>query len=288
MYYLCLENGRDGFGFQFYNQIYGILLAKKYKIHFYYEPMSRIGHNYKQDDNYEKELNDFTNLAEIYSQVSIDKKIDITDLNDIDKYLLKQTDKNILLKLKKKSIDLYKHQRLLNKKRKLIQKISDNFLKNKKNPYNNNKINIAIHIRSGDALFNIKFNQKRITNEKDYKILIDYLQKKFNDNYLIHLFFESKTTLGYGETKIHKVDEKVFNIKNLLGKNVILHQDDDLRKDFLHFVFADYLFVAKSSFSVIASIFNKNKVYGFSDFSKCDWAEFKDIKIFDINNISIE
>ena len=288
MYYICLENGRDGFGFQFYNQIYGILLAKNFNTNFYYEPMSRIGHNYKQDENFEKELNDFTNLSDLYPKINFDEMIGINDLSKLETYLNKEIDKTMVIRLRKKCKDLYKYQKLFNKNPEIIQKISENFLKDKKNPYDNNKINIAIHIRSGDALFNVEFNKHRITNEEDYKILIDYLHKKFKENYLIHLFFESKTTLGFGETKIHKIDENIFNINNLLGKNVILHQNDDLRKDFLHFVFADYLFVAKSSFSVIASIFNKNKVYAFSDFCKCDWAEFKNIKRIHINNLSIE
>lgn len=292
MHYICVENGRDGFGFQLYHQIYGIIIAKKFKINYCYFPMERIGHNYDNDNAYEDDLNKFTNLEKIYSKPIIDKIIHVRDINNIQKIIDSDEakDRNILIFVRKLSNRMYCFQKLFWKYReKHLMPIIDNFLSDKENPFQNNKINIAIHIRSGDILMNKKkIDYSRFTPDSYYIQLCKFLHNKFkNKDYLIHIFFESKSNIGFGDKNLHKINSSIFNINSLLDKNVILHENGDLKKDFLMMVFADYLFVAKSSFSVMASFFNKNKSYAFNDFHQGDFAGFKDIKIIDPQNINL-
>lgn len=287
MYFLYFENGRDGFGAQFFNQIFGIMLAKYFDINYYYEPLTRVGHNYSQNKDFENELNNFTNLANLYNQEKIDETIEIVDLIMVPQIIKNKTDKKIALLIKKNADNFYKFGKCFNYNSDLLDKIKNNFLKDKINPYDTNKKNIAIHIRSGDILFNLKYHKARFTKEDSYVKLINYLHKKLKENYLIHIFFQSETTLGYDKPEIHKIDKNVFNVNKLLGKNTILHENGDLKNDFLYFVFADYLFVAKSTFSILASIFNKNKVYSIYNFSKNQF-NFLNIKSIDENNISID
>ncbi len=292
MYYICIENGRDGFGYQLYHQIYSIILAKKFKINYCYRPMGRIGHNYENNSSYEDDLNKFTNLEKMFTQPYIDKTIHIKDINQIQKIIESNEAKdiNILIFVRKLSNRMYCFQKLFWKYReKHLMPVIDNFLKDKENPFHNKKINISIHIRSGDILMDKKrIDYSRFTPDSYYIKLCKFLHHKFqNKDYLIHLFFESKSNIGFGDTNLHKINDSIFNINSLLDKNVILHENGDLKKDFLMMVFADYLFVAKSSFSVMASFFNKNKSYAFNDFHQGDFGGFKDIKIIDPQNINL-
>lgn len=292
MYYICVENGRDGFGYQFYHQIYSIILAKKFKINYAYRPMVRLGHNYKNNNEYEDDLNKFTNLEKMFTQPLIDKTIHIKDINRIGKIVDSNEgkDKNVLIFVRKQSNKMYCFQKLFWKYReKHLMPIIDNFLSDKENPFKNNKINIAVHIRSGDILMDKnRIEKSRFTPDSYYTKLCKFLHNKFkNKEYLIHLFFESKSNIGFGDTNLHKINDKIFNINTLLEKNVELHENGDLKNDFLMMVFADYLFVAKSSFSVMASFFNKNKSYAFNDFHEGDFGGFKDIKIIDPDHISL-
>lgn len=288
MYFINLENGRDGFGAQFFNILYSILLAKYYNIEFSFQPLDRIGHNYENNKNFENELNKFTNLVDIFPTIKMDEARGVNNINSMNNILSEKTDKKILLSLRKKATDLYKYIDLFNTEKKLLDKVIDNFLKDKKNPYDKSKKNIAIHIRSGDILFNIKVNKHRFTDINYYIKLINYIHKKFKKDYLIHLFYESRTTLGYGDTNVVNVDPSVFQIEKLMGPNVVLHENGDVRNDFLHFIFADYLILAKSSYSITAGLFNRNRVYAFSELNDSMFGAIKHFQKIDINNINFE
>ena len=129
--------------------------------------------------------------------------------------------------------------------------------------------------------------ENKIIDFKEYQKLISILKNYFKDKkYLIHIFFESKTILGYGNTNIQEIDKNIFDIKSLLGENIILHENEYILNDYLKFVYADYLFIGNSCFSISATFFNKNKViYCFNDILNFCYDTYDKVIITSLKNL---
>ena len=79
MYYLSIENGRDGFGWQFTQTIYNYFIANKLNINFYFKSLNKIGHNYN-NNNDENNLNEFINYKKLITNIKIDKVVPINNI----------------------------------------------------------------------------------------------------------------------------------------------------------------------------------------------------------------
>ena len=108
--------------------------------------------------------------------------------------------------------------------------------------YSNEYINIAIHIRRGDV--SQKNYPSRFTSNATYIDIIKKLIVKLNNNYKIHIFSEGNEN----------------DFEDFKEMDILYHLNDDIRNTFHGLVMADYLIIAKSSFSYSAAIFNKNKI----------------------------
>lgn len=121
----------------------------------------------------------------------------------------------------------------------VIQKIRS-FYDSTPKPHIKN-IDIAIHIRRGDV--SINENNDRYTSNDTYKNIIQYL-KMTHPNYEISIFSEGN----------------VDDFKDLGVEPSQLKLNGDIRYTFHSLVTAKILVIAKSSFSYVAAILNKNQV----------------------------
>ena len=281
MYYLSIKYSRDGFGTQLFNIIYGYFISKILNINYYFIPLERVGHNYENNKNYESDLNKFINYEKLLTITKIDKKISIYNLQELINYNFTLTNENILFIIEKRCLNIKMFVKDLN--RKIIKPLTNIFFINKSNPFNDNIIHICIHIRSGDILFNIKKHKIRFIPIEQYKILISCIHNIFKDKkYKIHLFFEEKTNLGYNDKEIYRINKEIFNIYDLKDKNIVLEINNNLTDDFLKFIYADYFFMANSSFSNSAALLRKkNTYYVFNNINKFFWDKNEFVNIID-------
>ena len=110
--------------------------------------------------------------------------------------------------------------------------------KNDKLIYNNNVINIAVHIRRGDInkgqLTGDKALTKRWLDMEYYENIIKKLVMNFEKPYCIYIFSE-------GDAKEYRAFEEYGTVKYCFDMSAM--------DSFLHMVRADYLVLSKSSFS---------------------------------------
>jgi hypothetical protein len=137
---------------------------------------------------------------------------------------------------------------------KLIQNDIRDAYNNKSQTYlfDTEKKNIAIHIRVINECDDIDeyVNYENLTGRhgispEKYVMLI-YKFKNIYPNYNIHIFSQKNIILKYKE--LEKIDDIKF------------HLDIDSITTFHHLCNADIFVMAKSSFSYLAAIYNKNKV----------------------------
>jgi hypothetical protein len=103
--------------------------------------------------------------------------------------------------------------------------------------FNNNKLNVAIHIRRGDV--------SPQTNKDEYFLSIIEIIRKKHPTAIFHIFSEG--------------NEDLF--VKFRSKDIILHLNEDIRMTFHALVTADVLVTSKSAFSYAAAILSKGIIY---------------------------
>ena len=242
----------DGFGAQFQTIIYNILYASYYGYTYIYRPITKIG-IYKDEELY-KNLNNYLNLDKYYGN--------IYKLNNISN--IKIIPFNKVVSLIENNIDFFLTSPVL-------QNLKSYFWENKSKIkiYNNNKINIAIHIRRHNKHDFINNELRNYHSLEYYLSVINNLRKIYKENYIIHVF--SQGTLE--EFSIFKCDDVELHI------DTNSHQDDFM-ETFCFFVAADILLTSKSSFSYIAAYFCEGTIYYDEMFHKPskNWLKLSDLK----------
>ena len=236
MSYYCQMNRNDGFGGQYQTMIYCILYAEEGQNKYAYRNINEIAHNYENDDNYIKKIEELMNLKNNFANID-----DILECNVID-------DIQFLMKTIEDNVDNYINSNTM-------CKIKNIFWENKeRNHFKNNKINISIHIRRenihdrderdkpGFAL-RIKPNEYFLNIMN--KIRSDYVDKDI----VFHIYSQGK--------------QDDFNI--LVSDDVIFHLDEDVCTSFIGLVASDILIISPSSFSYVAGLLSDGIIY-FSTF----------------------
>ena len=262
--YLNTYNFKElkGVGSQYQKILTLYAVAKKNNLKYIHIPIS-IGHNYEKDETWDDKWDKFFNLK----KVSDNNEIDIDDLDKefvLDNYNLK----NILEEKDPKKLYFFFHTLSIFEETPdyYFKDIQDDLInaynesnKNRKLIYNKNKINIAIHIRVFNDYDNICENiNSYITSDKTashkyyytcdmYIKLINDLKNEYPDSN-IHIFSQEK----YFDIKFKKIREI---------KDINIHFNDlDLFDTFHHLSKADVLVTGLSNFSIIAALYNKNKI----------------------------
>jgi hypothetical protein len=227
MFYTNQERN-DGFGAQFQTIICSILVAEKLGYKFIYKPIKNIEHNYDNDPDYISKVEDLMNLKNNYNYIN-----DETNLSEITTLDIRYT-YNIF----EANINYYLNSESL-------KNIKRCFWKNKKrNYFNNNKINIGVHIRRPNS------NDNRIEGTdiplKYYFDIMSQIKQKYCDKELLfHI---------YSQNDISEYDD--FD-----KTNVIFHLNENLFDTFTGLVASDILITSKSSLSYCAAILSDGEIY---------------------------
>lgn len=257
----------DGFGSQ-YQRIYGtIALAYKYDCIYVYTPIKHIlrldsRNSIEQVEDYFQIKNNFMNVNDIvYDEVIIRDSITEDDIFN------NKNDKKILIKLMLPYNILDSNPSIYYSCLPHLKSIKKNI-----NIYNNNKLNIAIHIRRGDVI-----------NEPDNPryIPIDFYIDKIN---IIQSTYPD--SIIYILTEITENNKNEFDIFKE-NSNIMLLNDIDTISTFEYFCNADVLIISRSTFSYLAGIYNTKSVYYNDGFWHAKLPNWKNIETLHEDLINI-
>jgi hypothetical protein len=242
-----------------------ISLCKKNNIEFVYNPILKIDHINNNEyikliEDYFQIKNNFKNINDIqYDEIiNTDDTFSLSMINDyicIDKNILFYINQAYFLidpVFRENKKDLLLTDELWNEIK--TYNYGMNILKNvKKNIdlpyYNNEKTNIAIHIRRGDVS---KYTSTdRYIPFDNYYNIIEILNLKYNNS----CFFI------FSEITNDKVEFDEF-IKNNINRGIDINllADIDVLTTLEYMIKADVFVMSKSSLSYVAALYNENKV----------------------------
>ena len=221
------SNQFDGFGAQYQRIITTyICIANKFGINsFYYNPMTRIEHNYTNSDTFIDEIEDLMNL-----------KKNIPLINKNNKYT--EINMGIINEEFEKNIDKYCNSQAMNNIKYL-------FWKNKeKNIFKNDKINVAVHIRRL-LPHDTRIAGTDIPDDYYLNVMKNIRNKYQNKKLQFHIY-----SVG-----------NINNLKKYECDDVKFHIDENICSTFIGMVSADILVLSSSSFSYIAALLSEGEIY---------------------------
>lgn len=241
--YITCAGRNDGLGAQVQAILSTILLAKQYNLTYVHTPFKILDHNPGEEKYFETFFNFAMN----------EKTID-----NISNLKLKINEFKHSYEIKKEPHTLYIGQschdyadRYPNTYLNIQKMIIDKFLLSSKKDYpvyyENNKVNIALHIRRGDV--SQQQNEARFTENFYYKSILEQLldmTTKLNYDVSIHLYSQGK----------------IEDFSELKDFNINYHLNECLATTFYNLTLADILVMSKSSLSYSAALLSKNiKIY---------------------------
>jgi len=222
----------DGFGAQFQTIIYSVIFAELTGHHFIYTPFTSVEHNYNNDPNFIQKLE---NLINFFNHFEINKDEGFQYIQTKNGY-----DAHYFISFFENNL----HECIKSQSLKKIKKI---FRSNKKkeNYFNNEKLNIAVHIRRQNS------HDNRIdgTNTPDsiFIKIIQFLRDLYcSKNPQFHIYSQ-------GDIEAFK---KIFP-----EDDIVLHINESIEETFSAMVLADVLVTSRSSFSYTAGILSEGIVY---------------------------
>lgn len=215
----------DGFGAQFQTIIYTAIYAELNNMKFLYTPFIAMEHNYDND------------------QLFLDKKEELINL--INNVATSANHENVISLSRADYIKYFEDniQQCCNTK--ALQTIKELFRANKPNNYfNNNKINIAMHVRRPNQ-HDSRLEGADVPTKQFLQVLASLKQEYKDQEYLVHIYSQ-------GVPK---------DFKDFVGPNVVLHLNESVEDTFTGMVLADVLVTSPSSFSYTAGLISNGKVY---------------------------
>ena len=217
----------DGFGAQYIRIIQTYIYCKYRNIKFLYTPITKIEHNYYNNVNY---------IANIENMINLENNItnDIACIAKPIKYKLIRSwsDDNMDFCCKSKDMEFIKKCFWENKDR---------------NVFNNECINIAVHIRR-DNSHDIGLAGERTTTTNDYFLrVMNSIRNKYDKKQNLQFHIYSQGDKG--------------NFKIIDNEDVLFHLDEDICKTFIGLVGADILVLSPSMLSYVAALISDGEIY---------------------------
>lgn len=212
----------DGFGSQFQNIISYILIADVHGYQFIYTPLTTVEHNYDNNAEFIEQLEFLMNIKNHFPIVG-SHQINIFIDNPKKNYI----DRNIKKYANTKS----------------LQKIKNIFWENKnKNHFNNNNINVTVHVRRPNSCD----NRIKGTNTPDqyYFTVINKIREIYPDA-IFHIYSQGS----------------IENFLNYCADDTILHINESIVNTFIGLVASDVLVMSASSFSYVAALLHDGIVF---------------------------
>lgn len=220
----------DGFGSQFQTIIASAIYAELNNKKFVYTPFQVMDHNYNNDPNF---------IAQ--KELLINFIFNFETIDEIDR------NKNDIVSLEIADYRAFFNANIVQcANSHSLKKIKEVFRANKNthNYFNNNNLNIAIHIRR--------------PNQHDVYIT----GANISDNFFLtiinrlRIIYSSKNPLFHLYSQGSIEHFKVFN-----SHDIILHINESIEDTFISMVLADILVTSPSSFSYSAALLSENCVY---------------------------
>jgi len=222
-----IQTSYDGFGAQYQKIIQTYIYCKLHNYNFLYKPFASIEHNYDNDDKYIEKAENVINLKNNIPNIDNNNIIEIP-YHKIRDFL----DNNVDLWCDSSHMAFIKECYWSNKS---------------KHYFNNDKFNVAIHIRR-ENLHDKCMAGERVTTPNSYYLnIMNIISKKHYDkNLLFHIYSQGN----------------IDNFKEFLNnENIKLYLNYDVFETFNALVAADALVTSPSSFSYVAALISDGDIY---------------------------
>ena len=220
----------DGFGAQYQRVIQTYIFCKINNLPFVYSPLDSIEHNYNNDVTYNQRLEDLMNLEKHIPNWDRTMNAERFDYG------------TIVMPFFEKNID-----KCCNSEH--MQFIKDCYWKNKtKNYFNNDKINIAIHIRRENLCDNGQAGARATTPNSYYLNIMNTIRNKYKHSgkeLLFHIY--SQGLIG--------------QFLDLNGADVKFYLNYDVVETFKGLVSAEILVISPSSLSYVAALISDGEIH---------------------------
>ena len=219
---------RDGFGAQYQRIIATYIFCNIHNLQFAYRPFNYIEHNYENDTLFNDNIESLINIKD--AMINVNNKINVKEI-DFGRIIMPFFEKNIDICCGSKYMD----------------NIKQLYWKNKnKNYYNNNKFNIAIHIRRENAHDNGNAGERITTPDEYYLNVMSFIREKHKDKEItFHIYSQGK----------------IEDFVKFINDNTELHINDNLLSTFMGMVAAECLVTSKSSLSYVAALISDGEIY---------------------------
>ena len=227
--YISVVEKNDGFGAQLKRRMSAIAFAMVHNKIYVHLPFVELQHNYDKNPNYHNIMESFANIGFEFPRRDTLKEAAVYEREDYCYY----TDKNI---------DQYYNENVLS----LFRKNYYSAPKNTIAYFNKQFVNVAVHIRRGDALDS---GQGGMWNCNEHYLAVMDKIRKTNPRARFHIYSEG--------------DPKQF--MEFCSHDVEFHLNEDIRETFHALVSADILITSQSTFSYTAALLSKGVIY----YTKC-------------------
>jgi len=221
---------KDGFGAQYQRIIQTYIYCKLNNVHFVYSPLDFVEHNYDNDNEYINKLENVMNLKNNITNTNDSMDVEYLDFGEI---VRNYSENNI------DNCCESKHMKF----------IKDCFWQNKtKDYFNNNKLNIAIHIRRVNSNDMGQAGERATTPNSYYLSIINIIRDKYkysNKELLFHIYSQGD----------------ISQFTELANSDVCFYLNYDIIESFIGMVAADILVTSPSSLSYVAALISDGEVY---------------------------
>jgi hypothetical protein len=218
----------DGFGAQYQRIIQTYIYCKIHNLNFAYNNFDYVEHNYDNDCNYNNKLEELVNLKNHIINANKNMNVSFLDYG------------TIVMPFFENNIDMCcssEHMKF----------IKDCFWKNKnKNYFNNNKFNVAIHIRRENLHDKGLAGERATTPNSYYLNIMNSIRKKYDNKELL----------------FHVYSQGIMNdFKDLIADDVKFYINYDIIETFKGLVAANALVISPSSLSYVAALISDGYIY---------------------------
>jgi hypothetical protein len=226
--YYTPNESYDGFGAQYQRRIQTYIYCNMNNLNFVYNPLRIVEHNYNNDNDYNDKLENLMNLKN--NIININGNINFKTL-DYGSIVMPFFEKNIDICCENKDMKF----------------IKDSFWENKdKNFFNNNKFNVAIHIRRENHVDKGIAGDRVTTPNSYYLNVMNNIRNKHKDkNILFHIYSQGK----------------IENFIDLASDNVMFYINYDIIETFKGLVSSEALVISPSSLSYVAALISDGEIY---------------------------
>jgi hypothetical protein len=221
---------KDGFGAQYQRILQTYIFCKIHNLSFVYNSFNMVEHNYDNDSNYINKLEKLINLKENIQNVETNTNIEYLDYGSI---VMKYFENNIDYSCESQHMDFIKKC----------------FWENKKsNFFNNDKINVAVHIRRENNIDRGLAGERVTTPNSYYLNVMNKIRDKYKDidkELLFHIYSQGN----------------LESFKDLQNNDVKFYLNYDIIDSFTGMVAANVLVTSPSSLSYVAALISDGEIY---------------------------